>query len=111
MEGEEIFGSYERMVNLALGLKGDSHRHDRVNFFHLHVNYIIVSSSVDIEEPIADQIQEDVEVLKAPCGNGVWHIERCPFMSYVQCFVLQKSTKHSYARRIITKPTFINVPC
>jgi len=82
-----------------------------VNFSHPHVNYIIVSSSVNIEKPIADQIQKDVEVLKAPCGNGVWHIERCPLMLYVQCFVLQKSTKHSYARRIITKPTFINVPC
>jgi hypothetical protein len=42
-----------------------------VNFFHLRVNHTIANSNVDIEEPIVDQIQEDVEVLEAPCGNGV----------------------------------------
>jgi len=64
---------------------------------------------VDIEKPIVDQIQEDVEVLEAPCGNGVWHIKRCPPLLHVQCFVLKKSTKHSCATRIITKPTSIGV--
>jgi len=64
---------------------------------------------VDIKEPIVDQIQEDVEVLEAPCGNGVWHIKRCPPMSHVHCFALQKSTKHFCATRIITKPTSIGI--
>jgi hypothetical protein len=64
---------------------------------------------VDIEEAIVDKIQEDVEVLEAPCGDGVWHIKRCPLMSHVQCFALQKPTKHFCATRIITKPTSIGV--
>jgi hypothetical protein len=110
MEGEEIFGSCKQKANLALGLEGDSHRHDYVIFSHHHVNYTIANSSVDIEEPIANQIQEHVEVLEAPCGNGVWHIKRCPPMLHVQCFALQKFTKHSYVTRIITKPTSIGVP-
>jgi len=80
-----------------------------VNFFHPCVTHTIFSSNVDIEEPIVDQIQEDVEVLEAPCGDGVWHIERCPPMSHVQCFALQKSTKHSCVTRIITEPTSIGV--
>jgi hypothetical protein len=103
MEGEEIFGSCKQKTNLPPKLEGDSHRHDCVNFSHPHVNHTNVSSSVNIEEVVTDQIEEDVEVLNAPCGDGVWHIERCPFMSHVQCFVLQKSTIHSCATRIITK--------
>jgi hypothetical protein len=47
---------------------------------------------VNIEEFVTNQIQKDVEVLEAPCGDGVWHIERCPPMSHVQCFALQKSS-------------------
>jgi hypothetical protein len=109
MEGEEIFGSYKQKVNIALILEGDSHRHDHVNFSHPCVNHIIARSSVEIEQPRADQIQGDVEVLKAPCGDGVWHIERCPPMSHVQCSTLQKSTKHSCVARIISNPTSIDV--
>jgi hypothetical protein len=60
-----------------------------VNFFHPRANHTIASSSVDIEEPIVDEIQEDVEVLEAPCGDGVWHMERGPPMSHVQCSALQ----------------------
>jgi hypothetical protein len=108
MEGEEIFGSCKQKVNLAPESKGDSHRHDCVNFFHLHVNHTITKSSVDIEQPIANQIQ-DVEVLEAPCGNGVWHIERCSPMLHVQCFALQKSIKHFYVIRIFTELISIGV--
>jgi hypothetical protein len=67
MEGEEIFGSYKRKVNLAPRLEGDSHRHKSVNFFHPHVSHIIANSSVNIKELIMDQIEEDVKVLEAPC--------------------------------------------
>jgi hypothetical protein len=64
---------------------------------------------VDIEELVVDQIQEDVEVVEAPCGDGIWHIEKCPPTSHVQCSTLQKSTKHSFVIKIITKPTSISV--
>jgi hypothetical protein len=38
---------------------------------------------VNIEELGTYQIEEDVEVPEAPCGDGVWHIERCSLMSHV----------------------------
>jgi hypothetical protein len=107
MEGEEIFGSYKRKANLALESKGDSHKHDHMYFSHPCVCHTIVGSNVNIEKPFSNQIEEDVE---APCGDGVWHIERCPLTSHVQCSALQKSTNHSCAIRIITKPTSIGVP-
>jgi hypothetical protein len=63
MEDEGIFGSYKRKTNLAPRLKGDSHTHDHMNSSHLHISHTSVSSSVNIEELVADQIEEDVEVL------------------------------------------------
>jgi hypothetical protein len=109
MEGEEIFGSYKQKGNLAPRSERDSHKHNRMNFSHPHVNHISANSSVNIEELVTDQIEEDVEVLEAPCGDGVWHIEKCPPMSHVQCSTLQKSTNHSYVTKIITKTTSIGV--
>jgi hypothetical protein len=110
MEGEEIYGSCKQKANLAARLKGDSHKHDRVNFSHPCVSHTIVSPSVNIEELVVDQIEEDVEVFEVPCGDGVWHIERCPPMLHVQCSMLQKSTKHSCVIRIIFTSTTIGVP-
>ncbi len=110
MEGEEIFGFYKQKANLAPRSKGDSHKHNCVNFFHPCVNHIITKSNVDNEQHTTNQIWENVEVLEALCGDGVWHIKICPHVSHVQCSMLQKSTKHSRVRRIITELTFIGVP-
>ncbi len=33
LEGEEVFGSHKQGAILPLGSKGDSHKHDHVNFF------------------------------------------------------------------------------
>jgi len=74
MEGEEIFGSYKWKKNLAPRLKGDSRRHNCVNFSHPHVNHTIVRSSVHIEQPRADQIQEMLKSLKlhVEMEFGIW---------------------------------------
>jgi hypothetical protein len=74
MEGEEIFGLCKQKANLAPRLEGDSHRHDNVNFFHPCVNHTIIRLGVEIEQLGVNQIPGDVEVLEAPCGDGVWHI-------------------------------------
>ncbi len=66
LEGVEIFGSYKWKANLTPISKGDSHRHDYVNFFHPCVNHTIASSSVNIEEFVVDQVEDNVEALEAP---------------------------------------------
>jgi hypothetical protein len=38
LEGQEVFKSTKQMVDITLGSKGDSHRHDRVNFSQSKVN-------------------------------------------------------------------------
>jgi hypothetical protein len=88
MGGEEIFGSCKWKANLAPILERDSHMYNRVIFSHLHVNHTITRLGVEIEQLGVDQIQGDVEVLEDPYGDGVWHIERCPYMSHVQCSTL-----------------------
>ncbi len=110
MEGEEIFGSYKRKVNLTPKSEGDLQRHNRLIFSHPRVNHTIAKSSVEIEQSRADQIQGDVQILEGPCRNGFWHIERCPLMSHVQCSTLQKSTKHYFVVRIIANLTSTGVP-
>jgi hypothetical protein len=37
-----------------------------VNFFHPCVNHTIASSSVNIEEFVVDQVEDNVEALEAP---------------------------------------------
>ncbi len=74
MEGEEIFSFCKCKANLAPRSKGDSHKHDYVNFYHPCVNHTIARSNVD---------NEQLEVLEAPCGDGVWHIKRCLLTSHV----------------------------
>jgi hypothetical protein len=46
-----------------------------VNFYHPHVNHAIAKSIVQIEQLGANLIDGGVEVLEAPCGDGIWHIE------------------------------------
>jgi hypothetical protein len=50
MEGEKIFGSCKWKPNLLPKAKGDSHRHDHVNFSRPHVNTHIGKSHVQIEQ-------------------------------------------------------------
>jgi len=49
MEGEEIFGSSKWKAHLLLGSEGDSHKHNHVNYSHLHVNTQIGKSRVQIK--------------------------------------------------------------
>jgi len=48
---------------------------------------------VHIEQPGADQIQGDVEVLEAPCGDGVWHI-KINMPHYVSCSMFHIAKIH-----------------
>jgi hypothetical protein len=38
LEGQEVFGSIKQTINITPRSKGDSHRHDRVNFSRSRVN-------------------------------------------------------------------------
>jgi hypothetical protein len=46
-----------------------------VNLYHPHANHVIAKSNVQIEQLGANLIEEGVEVLEAPFGDGIWDIE------------------------------------
>ncbi len=79
MEGEEIFVSCKWKLDLFAKSKGDSHRHNRVNFSRLHVNTQTKklhlhcewpSCNVDLYKGV-DTIHGDAKVFEAPCRDAV----------------------------------------
>jgi hypothetical protein len=85
LKGAEMFGSTKCKTYLPPRLEADSHRHDRVNFFHLKVANAITpinqSLIVDVGEAsnlIPIITHTSVEVLKCFCGDNIWRIKRCP---------------------------------
>jgi len=83
LEGEEIFGFCnhkpdKHKLNLLPWSNGDSHWHNHVNFYYPHLDAQNGKFYVHIEwhdwYEHVDIIDEGVEVLKASCGDDVWHI-------------------------------------
>jgi hypothetical protein len=49
LEGEEVFGSTKQRQDLPLGLKGDLHKHDGVNFFYPQVEFILRNFTPNVD--------------------------------------------------------------
>jgi hypothetical protein len=88
---EEIFGSCKQKFDLLPRSKGDSHKHDHVNFSCPCVNTQIEKShskfewpsySVDLYE-VVDTINGHVKVFEAPYEDVIWNIEQCPPTSHI----------------------------
>ncbi len=86
------------------GSKGDSHKHDRVDFCHLQVNTTSIGINIGMHNdghfpPIGANcgihvfIHNGEEVFENTYGHDVWCIEHCPPKSNNQCNGLQKNTK------------------
>jgi hypothetical protein len=95
LEGEKVFGSTNQRADIALGSKGNSHKHDRVNFSQPKVNAMssgVTSSNVDVGESngiVRDEAFvltfQELKVQELVCGDGVWRIERCPPLLNIHC--------------------------
>ncbi len=49
LEGEEVFGSTKRRQDLPLGLIGNLHRHECVNFFCPKVEFTLCNSTPNVD--------------------------------------------------------------
>jgi len=49
LEGEEVFGSNKRKLDLLIGFKGNSHRLNKVNFSHPWVQIRLATNRVQLE--------------------------------------------------------------
>jgi hypothetical protein len=117
LEGEEIFGSTKRKLDLPPGDDGDSHRPDKVNFSQPRVqtrsrtaNTEFVGASV--ADADKDELPHVTTVLESDCDMSQWHIARISHRSSCKCHAQQATTNVKCSARIAkgskgtTAPTY-----
>lgn len=114
LEGEEIFGSSKRKLDLPPGSEHDSHRPDKVNYSfprmmqtrstRPRLDNSIHISQCDGENTTGVGVQHVTIVLESACDTSKWHIARCPAKSAKKCFALQSNTRKKCTARIVTGP-------
>jgi hypothetical protein len=90
LEGEEIFGSTKRKLDLPPGDDGDSHRPDKVNFSQPQVQTrsrtahteVAGASVVGADE---DELPNVTTILESDYDMSQWHIARISHRSSCKC--------------------------
>ncbi len=129
LEGEEVFGSQNRMSDVPPGSEHDSHRPDKVNFSRPRVTTrytrattSLINSSVISEKSIPAATEDHQElymsttsipasttlvdppitcVQEIECDETQWHIARLPKTSAKACFALQALTRKKCVAKIV----------
>jgi hypothetical protein len=129
LEGEEVFGSTKRKLDLPPGSEYDSHRPDKVNFSHPRTGTRSTKARVDAStfndkfEESTPKVQEELDVADASkeaptplaqgaiphitavqetaCRESQWHIARLPKNSAKACFAQQAITKKKCIAKIV----------
>ena len=96
LEGEEVFGSTKRKLDLPIGSEGDSHRPDKVNFSHPRVHTRSATTRVQLgttaEE--TDCAMPHIQgVVETDCDASEWHIARISHKSKKWCHAIQTHTQ------------------
>ena len=128
-EGEEVFGSTARQLNLPLGSEFDSHRPNKMNFSHPKPrrakrqsrhdsapaaidlsspssptssdNIRIMSSALPTSTVLGVQIKHVTSVKESDYDARQWHIARLPKTSKKKCFAKQAQTGRTCSEMII----------
>ena len=98
LEGEEIFGSTKRRLDVPIGDAGDSHRPDKVNFSQPRVR---TRSTKGVEESVegsGQQTQSNIphhvmRAFESDCDTSKWHIARISHKSNAKCSAQQRTSK------------------
>ena len=95
LEGEEIFGSTKRKLDVPIGDAGDSHRPDKINFSQPRVrtrsNTSASQSSGDKgKEPQANASGHVTVAFESDCDTSKWHIARISHKSNARCQAQQQ---------------------
>jgi hypothetical protein len=105
LEGEEIFGSTKRKLDLPLGDDGDSHRPDKVNFSQPQVQTrsrtahteVVGASMAGADK---DELPHVTTTLESECDMSQWHIVRISHRSSCKCHAQQAATNFKCTARI-----------
>ncbi len=121
MEGEEVFGSVKRKVDLPPRLETNSYSHDRMNFSCSKVanatspinQSSIILDAGETNNHVHVITHNGAKVLKGLYRDNIWKIECYPSKSNTCCSMLEKYTTHYCKTKIISKQTNhgILVPC
>ena len=125
LEGEEVFGSMKRKLDLPPGSEHDSHRPDKVNFSRPRVELRSSKtcsnaqaykddppepSDADIQLPrtekevtprVGPKVTYVTTVQETACDETQWHIARLPKTSAKACFAQQAITKKKCIAKIV----------
>lgn len=125
LEGEEVFGSLKRKLDLPPGSEYDSHRPDKVNFSRPRFqtrstkpHFSDDTSKDDVQNETNDDQRHDTPVeveargtvsrtnhvtavQETACDESEWHIARLSKTSAKACFALQAITKKKCIAKIV----------
>jgi hypothetical protein len=117
LEGEEIFGSTKRKLDLPPGNDGDSHRPDKVNFSQPRVQTRSKTAHTEfagtsVAGADKDELPHVTTALEFDCDMSQWHIVRISHKSSCKCHAQQRGTDVKCTARIAkdskgtTAPTY-----
>jgi hypothetical protein len=97
LEGEEIFGSTKRKLDLPPSDDGDSHRPDKVNFSQPRVQTRSRTAHTELAGASVagadkDELPHVTTALESNCDMSQWHIARISHKSSCKCHAQQRAT-------------------
>jgi len=105
LEGEEIFGSTKRKLELPIGDARHSHRPDKVNFSQPRVRTRSTKSSEELLEHSgtcneANPSQYVTVAFESDCDTLKWHIARISHKSVARCQAQQRTSNIKCSAKI-----------
>jgi hypothetical protein len=105
LEGEEIFGSMRRKLDLPPGDDGDSHRPDKINFSQPRVQTRSKTAhtkfaGASVAGADKDELPHVTTALESDCDMSQWHIARISYRSSCKCHAQQRATDVKCTARI-----------
>jgi len=115
LEGEKIFESTKRKLDVPIGDAGDSHRLNKVNFSQPRVRTrSTITSSKILEgkgkEPDANSSPHISIVCESDFDTSKWHIARLSHKLNVKCYAQQQRTNIKCCAKIARRKKGIPAP-
>ena len=97
LEGEEIFGSTKRKLNVPIGDVEDSHRPDKVNFSQPRVQTRSTIASLDPSSGKGKELEAKnsphvTVACESDCDTSKWYIARISHKSNAKCHAQQRGS-------------------
>ena len=105
LEGEEIFGSTKKRLDVPIGDAGDSNRLDKVNFSQSRVRTRSTKVVEDSIEGIGNHCEVNTSnyvtvAYESDCDTSMWHIARINHKSNARCWAQQQTSNIKCTSRI-----------